>query len=60
MGLETIPAYRIERPRPLHLTEDVTLIAFRFSGKKAMVGYRQEGTFHIVWFDCDFSLYAHE
>jgi hypothetical protein len=60
MGLETIPAFRIKRPRPHHLTDDVTLIAFRFSGMKTMVGYRQDGTFHIIWFDCDFSLYTHD
>lgn len=59
MGQETIPAFRIKRPMPRHITDDVTMIAFRFSGLKTMVGYRQDGTFHIVWFDRDFSLYTH-
>jgi hypothetical protein len=59
MGLETIPEYKIKKRRPPHVTEDVTLIAFRFSGMKTMVGYRQDGTFHIVWFDRDFTLYEH-
>jgi hypothetical protein len=59
MGQEKIPRYKIRRPIPPHITDDVTLLGFRFSGKKAMVGYRTEGTFHIVWFDRDFTLYEH-
>jgi hypothetical protein len=59
MGLETISRDSIKRPIPTHVTEDVTLIAFRFSGKKPMVGYRVDGMFHILWFDPDFSLYDH-
>jgi len=44
---------------PSHITEDQTLIAFRFSGKKPMVGYRDRDIFHIIWFDNDFSVYDH-
>jgi hypothetical protein len=59
MGFESIPRSAIRRPIPVHITEDVTLIAFRFSGLKPMVGYRADGMFHIVWFDCAYNLYAH-
>jgi hypothetical protein len=59
MGLETIDRRAIKGTIPAHITEDVTFIAFRFSGKKAMVGYRTEGMFHIVWFDRDYDLYDH-
>lgn len=59
MGLETIARKAIKGTIPSHITEDVTFIAFRFSGKKAMIGYRTEGMFHIVWFDRDYNLYDH-
>lgn len=38
---------------------DANAIAFRFSGKKAMVGFRQGGVLNVVWFDRDFTLYDH-
>lgn len=59
MGLEKISPSSITRPLPAQVTEDVSLISFRFSGKKPMVGYRQDGTFHILWFDRNFTLYPH-
>ena len=58
-GYEKIPRNAIKRPVPSQITEDVTLIAFRFHGKAAMVGYREHEIFHIIWFDRDFSLYNH-
>jgi hypothetical protein len=59
MGSEKINRSAIKRPIPTHIPEDAALLAFRFSGMKEMVGYRMQGMFHIVWFDCDFSLYDH-
>jgi len=59
MGFETIARNAIRRPIPNHVTDDVTFIAFRFSGKKPMVGYRTDGMFHIIWFDCSYDLYDH-
>lgn len=47
---------------PKNITEDVNIIAFRFSGKKAMVGYKDpidRKLFHVVWLDRDFCLYDH-
>jgi hypothetical protein len=58
-GREKIPQSSIRRPMPPHVTEDVTIVALRFSGKKPMVGYQRDRTFHIIWFDCSFDLYDH-
>ena len=59
LGLENIARSAIRGTIPGHLTEDVTFIALRFSGIKSMVGYRVQGMFHIVWFDCNLDLYDH-
>lgn len=58
-GSEKIARKAIKRPIPKQITEEVPILAFRFDGKKPMVGYRIGGTFHIVWFDRDFTLYDH-
>lgn len=58
-GREKIAQAAIHPEIPAHLTEDVTLIALRFSGLKPMVGYQHNDVFHIVWFDRDFNLYDH-
>jgi len=62
LGFEPIKRTDIKDAIPSHITEDVTIIAFRFSGKKAMVGYRdavERKLFHIVWLDRSFKLYDH-
>jgi hypothetical protein len=58
-GREKIARKAIRPPIPLHITEDVTFIALRFSGLKPMIGYQQGRTFQILWFDCDFNVYDH-
>jgi hypothetical protein len=57
-GREKISRDALPAP-PRNLSEDINFIALRFSGKKPMVGYQQDGTFHIIWFDRDFTLYDH-
>ena len=60
LGYEIIDRSSIRTGLPLCITEDVNIIAFRFQGMKAMVGYRsREGVFYVVWFDRDFSVYDH-
>lgn len=61
LGFEKIPKERIKGSSlPRFITEDVDiLISFRYSGKKAMVGYRKNDIFFVLWFDHDFSLYPH-
>ena len=44
---------------PDYISEDVTFIAIRFSGKKPMVGFQDGRIFHIVWFDKNFTVYKH-
>ena len=60
LGYEKIAINSINAPIPKFITEDETnLIAFRFSGKKPMVGYRSKNIFYVLWFDHDFSVYNH-
>lgn len=59
LGYEKIDQDSINPSIPPHITKDVNLIAFRFSGKKAMVGYRDNRTFYVIWLDRDFSVYKH-
>jgi hypothetical protein len=58
-GYEKIRKEGIKATLPAQVTEDVTIIAFRFYGKAPMAGYRQNATFYILWFDPDFKLYDH-
>ncbi|MDY3124216.1 MAG: hypothetical protein SOW21_07570 [[Actinobacillus] rossii] len=41
------------------IEQNIPLLAFRFHGKKPMVGYRENQIYHILWLDRDFSLYNH-
>ncbi len=41
------------------IPEDVAPIAFRFSGKKPMIGYREESILRIVALDPKFEAYPH-
>lgn len=60
LGTEKIEKSAIKVPIPTVVTEDVSLLAFRFSGKAPMVGFRERDVFHVLWFDRDYSLYKHE
>lgn len=45
---------------PYDLTQEVKhLLAFRFDGKKAIIGYRDRFIFHIFFIDRSFTLYKH-
>jgi hypothetical protein len=57
LGYEKID--KINTSLPPQVTDEVQLIAFRFYDKAPMVGFRQERTFHIIFFDRDFTLYDH-
>jgi hypothetical protein len=60
LGYEIIPRDSIKAGIPQNITEDVNFIAFRFYQMAPMVGFRaDDGTFHVVWFDRDFTLYEH-
>lgn len=51
IGCERIERNAINGSFPRHLENDksVAFLAFRFSGKKPMVGYRDDEVFHIIW-----------
>lgn len=60
IGYEKIERNSIKASFPNHLkSDDVTFFAFRFSGKKTMVGYRDREVFHVIRLDRDFTLYDH-
>ena len=56
LGCETIQSLRVHTPK---CAEGKTIIAFRFSGMKAMIGFRERDVFYILWFDRNFSVYDH-
>lgn len=59
MGYEKIHTNSLKVGIPKNITPDVNFIAFRFSGKAPMVGYRDRAVFHIIWIDRNFTLYKH-
>jgi hypothetical protein len=60
VGSEKIATTAINPNIPYSLTEDVSyLLAFRFDGLKAFVGYRNKFIFHVLFIDRDFTLYNH-
>ncbi|PTY38079.1 hypothetical protein BGP77_16640 [Saccharospirillum sp. MSK14-1] len=60
LGYEKISKSAIRAPIPPFITEEVSqLIAFRYNGKRAMVGYRIQDIFYVLWFDSKFKLYDH-
>jgi hypothetical protein len=59
LGYEKISRDAIKAPIPNFITEDVNFIAFRFSGMKPMVGYRDGTIFYVIWLDRNFTLYDH-
>ena len=58
-GYEKINRDALKAPIPGFIKPDVNFIAFRFSGKAPMVGFRDKSTFYILWFDARFDLYDH-
>jgi hypothetical protein len=60
LGFEKIAVSGIKASVPKFITEDQhNLLAFRFSGKCPMVGYRVKNIFYVLWFDHKFTLYEH-
>lgn len=50
---------QLKHKLPSGAPDDAHALAFRFDGKKPMVGFRDGNIFYVVWFDRDFSLYNH-
>ncbi|MDR3238034.1 MAG: hypothetical protein LBT84_05985 [Spirochaetia bacterium] len=63
LGTEDVRQEDLNFSLPAHIANDVRIIALRYSGKLAMVGYRSNGNvFHILGVDMDFnrSCYKHD
>ena len=58
LGFETIPQDQL-RIGTLPVSKEVRILVFRFSGMKAMIGYRDRAIFFPLWLDIDFSAYDH-
>lgn len=58
-GTEIISQDSIKTAIPQFVTPDTNLIAFRAYEKVAMVGYKSERIFHILWIDRAWKLYDH-
>lgn len=60
LGYEKIAVTSIRTAVPKFITEEQeNLIAFRFNGKKPMIGYRYKNIFYVLWFDHNFTVYDH-
>lgn len=60
LGTEKINRGAIIPSIPKEITKDVdTFLAMRYSGMKAIIGYRTDFIFHIVYIDRDFTVYNH-
>lgn len=60
LGCEKISKSSIKTAIPAFIKDDVThFLAFRFSGKKPMVGYKIKDIFYVLWFDHNFTVYPH-
>ncbi|MGL4566935.1 MAG: hypothetical protein ACRCU6_00235 [Fusobacteriaceae bacterium] len=59
MGSEKISSNSLKATVNGNFSEDETILALRFSGKKPMVGIKRNNIFHILFLDIKFSLYNH-
>ena len=57
-GCEKIHRDSIKGRIPTIATDEVTFLAFRFYGKKPLVGFRAGRILHIIWLDRTHSLYG--
>jgi len=58
-GYEKIKRSTLKFKLPDGITDECSIIAFRFFGKAPMIGYRGSDTFYIIAFDTKFKAYAH-
>lgn len=58
-GCEKITRGQLKIPVPEHITEEVSLWAFRFCGMAPIIGYRSGRIFHIICIDPSLSAYDH-
>ena len=59
LGSEKIDVKSLKIPLPKSVTQDVTILALRYHGKRPMVGYREGRVFFILFLDHNFKIYNH-
>jgi hypothetical protein len=59
-GFEGLSQDGIKDNPPPSVRGDVKLIGTKFHDYRRIVGFREDATFHIIWFDYDGSLYDHD
>jgi hypothetical protein len=59
LGFEKIARNSLRVTLPAAVTEDATIIAFRYNGKRPMLGYRDGRIFYILFLDWNFNAYPH-
>lgn len=59
LGTEIISRSSLRVSLPNSVTDDATIIALRFSGLKAMIGYKEGRVFHVLILDHNFTAYDH-
>ncbi len=58
-GCEIISRDSLKFNLPSTVTDDVHILAFRFHGRAAMLGYRDGRAYHVLALDRDFTAYGH-
>jgi hypothetical protein len=58
-GSEKIKELESKIPRGIRIAKGATIISLRFSGMKAMYGFRKTNVFYALWFDPEFELIKH-
>ncbi|MCK5595562.1 hypothetical protein KAI19_05235 [bacterium] len=59
LGSEKIERSSLKISLPPKITPDIDIIAFRFHGKKSMLGYKDGRIFHILLLDPKLKAYNH-
>lgn len=57
-GLGTEKIKSINEPIPPECKEQ-QMLAFRYNGKKPMIGFKRNSVFEVLYLDTDFTLYSH-
>ena len=58
-GSEIIPQNQLNIPLPKNITPEQNILAFRFSGRAPMLGYKDGLTLYIIAIDRVFTAYDH-
>lgn len=58
-GYELMPKASLPKA-PTSITDEFDkFLVFRFFGRGRIAGYRNREIFHVIWIDCNFTLYNH-